>query len=297
MIPWPSLPLTEWQSSCELLHLLSQIVGKIKLQLVPFRNHWWNITFLPSVNGFTTGIIPYKDDCFEMEFDFIDHQIILKTDDGQKDSIELKSGTVHAYYAEIIRKLQNLGIFMKVWPVPVEMETRVPFDKDDVYREYHREEVDKFRKIITKVSLIMEEFRCGFKGKASPVHFFWGAFDMAVTFFSGKSAPEHPGVPNVGRKVMAEAYNAELASFGFWPGMGFGEPAFYSYSYPEPSGYSSFPIKTPEAYYHPVLKEFILPYTQIIRHENTENLIMDFFLNSYKAAEQTGQWSKKLSFF
>jgi hypothetical protein len=291
---WPDLPLEKWQETYELVHLLTQIVGKIKLQFVPFKNHWWNISFLPTVNGFTTGIIPFDKGCFEIDFDFLAHRINIKLDDGRIEFIKLKSETVSTYYDEIIEKLQKLSIPAHIWPVPVEMENRLPFPEDYHYREYNQEYIQKLQKIIVHVTRILENFRTGFSGKASPVHFFWGAFDMAVTLFTGKPAPEHPGVPNVGKKVMIEAYNAELASFGFWPGMGLGEPAFYAYAYPEPEGYKEYKIPVERAYYHPDLHEFILPYSSAIQQDNPQQTVLNFFIGAYKAAKETGHWDEKL---
>lgn len=291
---WPDLPLVKWQETYELIHLVTQIIGKIKLQLVPFKNHWWNISFLPTIYGFTTGIIYYKNRCFEIDFDFLFHKINIKLDDGTIENIELRSDSVSNYYKEIKEKFSNLGIEIEIWPVPVEIEYRLPFNKDNLYRAYHTEYMVSLQKIIVQVTKIMETFRARFTGKASPVHFFWGAFDMAVTFFSGKPAPEHPGVPNVGKKVMVEAYNAELASFGFWPGMGLGEPAFYAYSYPEHPGYNEYQMKVEGAYYHDILREFILPYSTIIHKDNPEQEILNFFISAYRASETSGNWDKNL---
>jgi hypothetical protein len=291
---WPDLPLIEWQETYRLIHLLTQIVGKIKLQFVPFKNHWWNISFLPTVRGLTTGNIPYDGGCFEMHFDFLSHEIITKLGDGRIESVKLRSDTISKYYDELRDKLQKLGIPVKIWPVPVEMDYRVPFNKDNSYREYNPNHIQKLQKILIQVNSILETFRTGFTGKASPVHFFWGAFDMAVTLFSGKSAPVHQGVPNVGKNVMAEAYNAELASFGFWPGMGFGEPAFYAYSYPEPMGYKDFKIEVHGAYYQNELHEFILPYQAIIKRDSPEKDAVNFFIGAYKATKESGNWDGKL---
>ncbi len=291
---WPELPLDKWEKTYDLLHLLTQIVGKIKLQFVAYKNHWWNITFFPTVRGFTTGIIPCGTRCFEMDFDFVDHKINIKIDDGTSDFIELKSGTVAQYYDEITFKLKQLEIAVNIWPVPVEMEYRQPFNTDNIYRPYDPEYAQKLHKIIVQVARIMEIFRSGFTGKASPVHFFWGAFDMAVTFFSGRPAPEHQAVPNVGKKVMVEAYNAELASFGFWPGKGFGEPAFYAYAYPEPNEYKNYKIAPAAAYYHKDMGEYILPYSAMIKENVPGEAVVEFFISAYRAAARSGYWDSGL---
>ena len=291
---WPDLPLSAWEETHDLLHLLTQIVGKIKLQYVPFKNHWWNISFLTSVRGLTTGIIPCGERCFEMDFDMISHQINIRHDDGRTDFVELKSGSVSTYYKTICATLEKAGIDIELWPVPVEMENRTPFDKDDLFRNYDPENVQKFLNILVNITRVMEKFRGCFTGKASPVHFFWGAFDMAVTFFSGMPAPEHPGTPHVGKRVMTEAYNAELASFGFWPGKGLGEPAFYAYVYPEPSGYKDHRIEPAQAYYHNGLGEYILPYREVANSEDPDDMLFRFFSSAYKAAEKYGKWDVKL---
>lgn len=294
---WPELPLNNWTETYDLLHLLSQIIGKIKLQFVPYKNHWWNVALYPSVNGLSSGIIPYKEKCFEIDLDLYSHKIVFRFNNGKTDFIKLQSGTVKSYYKEIKEKLIRMNCEINIWPVPVEMEHRIPFHEDDKQREYDPEYAAKFRQIILSVNRVMENFRTGFTGKASPVHFFWGSFDMALTFFSGRPAPEHSGAPNVGREVMAKAYNAELASFGFWPGKGFGEPAFYAYTYPEPEEYKNYKVKPDEAYYHKDMREFILPYSALKSNEDPDNAILEFFKSSFEAAEITGNWNKELSLY
>jgi hypothetical protein len=294
---WPDLPLDKWEETYELVHLLTQIIGKIKLQFVPFKNHWWNISFLPTVSGFTTGIIPVKGGCIEIDFDFLNHQLNFKRNDGRVEAIPLRQEAISKYYEEIHEILRKLDIETSIWPVPVEIERRTPFLKDHCYREYEREYVEKFHQIIVRTAGIMETFRAGFTGKASPVHFFWGAFDMAVTLFSGRQAPEHQGAPNVGKSVMVKAYNAELASFGFWPGMGLGEPAFYAYTYPEPSGYKDYKMNVKGAGYHGVLREFILPYASVITRKDPAKEVVSFFVDAYQATKKFGNWDTNLCIY
>jgi hypothetical protein len=291
----PDLPLEKWIDTYDMLHLLSQIIGKIKLQFVPYKNHWWNVALYPTVNGFSTGIIPYNKDCFEIDFDLYSHKIIFKFNNGKTDFIELRSGTIKSFYEEIENRLRESGCEIKIWPVPVEMDYRVPFNIDDKYYEYNKEYADKFRQVLLEVTKIMDKFRSGFTGKASPIHFFWGSFDMALTFFSGRSAPEHNGAPNVAKEVMVKAYNSELASFGFWPGKGFGEPAFYSYTYPEPEEYKNYNIKPVEAFYYKEMGDFILPYKSLQKYEDHSQAVLDFFKSCFKAAEESGRWDKNLS--
>jgi len=296
-VNWPGLPLEKWTETYDLLHLLFQIAGKIKLQFTPYKNHWWNISFIPTVTGFTTGIIPYEEKCFEIDFDLHLHKIFFRFSDGKNEFIDLQSGSIKSYYKKIKEKLISLGCMINLWPVPVEMEHRVPFNKDDKHREYSREYSSKFHQIILQASNVMEIFRSGFTGKASPVHFFWGSFDLAVTFFSGRPAPEHSGAPNVSKDVMVKAYNSELASFGFWPGKGFGEPAFYSYSYPEPEKYKDYKIEPQEAYYHRDMGEFVLPYNALKKYDNPGQPVLDFFKSSCKVAEKFGGWDRSLNTF
>ena len=292
---WPELPLEKWIETYDMLHLISQIIGKIKLQFVPFKNHWWNVVLYPSITGLTTGIIPYKEKYFEIDFNLRSHKIIFRFNDGQSDYINLQNGTIKDYYNQIKEKLLDLDCIIDLWPIPVEMEQRIPFNEDNKMRIYNEEYAENFQQIILQASKVMEIFRAGYTGKSSPVHFFWGAFDLAVTFFSGKPAPEHSGAPNVGKDVMVKAYNAELASFGFWPGKGFGEPAFYSYSYPEPDKYKNFKVEPDVAYYNKDLGEFILPYQIVQKLKNPDKAILDFFKSSYRATKTYGDWDSSLS--
>ena len=292
---WPDLPLEKWIGTYDLLHLLFQVAGKIKLQFVPFINHWWNIALHPTVDGLSTGIIPYDEKYLQIDFDFHSHKINFKFNSGKTESIPLQSGSIKSYYHRFKDILINFDCRMKIWPVPVEMEHRTPFDEDEEHRDYDPVYAEKFQQIILQTSKTMEYFRSGFTGKASPIHFFWGSFDLAVTFFSGRPAPRHGGAPNVGKEVMEKAYDSELASFGFWPGKGFGEPAFYAYAYPEPAGYKDHGVKPRDAYYYPEAGEYLLPYGAIRKSAQPEKDLLNFFTSSYKAVEATGKWSKDLS--
>jgi len=260
---WPELPLNQWEETYSTVHLWTQVIGKIKLEFSEFINHWWNVTFFPTTSGLSTGIIPYKNTTFEMEFNFLNHHLVIKMDNGKKELIKLQSGTISEFYEEVKEKLKTLGIKIHIWTVPVEIDDRLPFDKDHRPRVYDPEFAQRYWKALVQVNKVMKLFRSGFTGKASPVQFFWGSLDIAVTFFSGKPAPEHPGAPNIGRKVMVESYNSELASFGFWAGKGIGEAAFYAYAYPEPENYKDFTIEPSAAYYNDTFREFILPYSAV----------------------------------
>jgi len=294
-ITWPELPLEKWIDTYDLLHLLFQVTGKIKLQFVPFKNHWWNIAFYPTICGLSTGIIPYDEKSLQIDFDFHSHRIHFKFSSGKTESIPLQSGSIKSYYNLIKKILINFDCRMDIWPVPVEMEYRTPFYNDEKHRVYDPLHAENFQKIILQTSRVMEVFRGGFTGKASPVHFFWGSFDLAVTFFSGRPAPKHGGAPNISNEVMEKAYNAELASFGFWPGKGFGEPSFYSYNYPEPAGYKDYKVKPGAAFYNAEVGEFLLPYKAIQKSDKPEEEMLLFFISCYKAAEEAGDWSKSLS--
>jgi hypothetical protein len=291
---WPDLPLSEWEETYSTIHLWMQIVGKIKLQLVEFVNHWWNITLSLSASGITTGLIPYHDNFFELEFNFITHQLTIKTSDGRSDYIELRPGTIAGFYFELKEKLSRLGIDVAIWTVPVEIVDRLPFDKDFRKRNYDMVYANTFWRCLLQVGRVMRIFRSGFTGKSSPVHLFWGSLDLAVTFFSGRAAPEHPGVPNVGKQVMVESYNSELASFGFWGGKGVGNAAFYAYAYPLYDKYDQFAIEPADAYYNSAFGDFILPYSSVRNAEYPEDLIIQFFRSAFKAAEELGNWDRSL---
>jgi hypothetical protein len=291
---WPSLPLDEWQETYQALHLWTQIIGKIKLKLTPKVNHWWNIALHLYSNGLTTDLIHYPNGCFQIDFDFVKHIMYIRIENGRTESIELKTRSVADFYKETMSKLKALGIEVKIWTQPVEMEYNVHFDKDNTIREYKAEYVERFWKILLETDSVMKQFRSHFMGKVSPVNFFWGSFDMAITFFSGRTAPEHPGSPNVGKQVMVEAYNRELCSFGFWPGLGLGEPAYYAYAYPEPAGYSDWNIKPEGAYYHKDIKEFIMPYKAVRSSANSSKTLYTFMQSTFDAASTLAKWDESL---
>lgn len=290
---WPDLLLAEWEDTYNSLQLMMQMVGKIKLEYTSPVNHWWNATFYPCSSGLTTGLIPYKNISFEMEFDFASHLLKIKCSDGRKKKISLAPVSIAEFYAELKETMQSLSIDIHIWPVPVEIDDRLPFDQDLRSRKYDPDYVHRFWNCLLQVNKIMNRFRTGFEGKASPVHFFWGSLDLALTFFSGRPAPEHPGGPNVSRKVMIEAYKSELASFGFWGGKGLGEAAFYAYAYPEPAGFKGRKILPPEAYYNETFGEFILPYSAVQKSLNPEQMVFDFYRNTFRLSEELASWETK----
>jgi hypothetical protein len=257
---WPSLPLHKWQDTYETLHLWSQILGKIRLSQMPWINPSWHVPFYVTVRGLTTSLIPYGTRFFEIEFDFSDHRLHMATSEGDRRSFALKPMSVAAFYGKTMRALKALDIEAHIWPMPVEIPDPIqPFPENEVQAAYDPEAVERFWRALLQVHRVFTEFRARFIGKVSPVHFFWGAFDLAVTRFSGRTAPKHPGgAPHCADWVMEEAYSHEVSSAGFWPGAGLGEAAFYAYAYPEPDGFSERAVRPEAAYYHKEIGEFIL---------------------------------------
>lgn len=289
---WPELPFDAWQDTFETLLRWMQIVGKIRLTLTPLCNHWWNVPFYLTVRGLTTSPMPYNTLSFQMDFDFIDHQLLIETMNGSQKSIALYPRSVADFYNEVMSQLKALGINVSIWPVPVEIENRIPFDQDKQHASYDSKYVHRFWQILVQVDRILKEFRSRFRGKVSPVHFFWGAGDLAVTRFSGRQAPEHPGVPNVAKYVMSEAYCEEVSSCGFWPGAGLGVPAFYSYAYPEPDGFKDYKIQPDEAYSNKDIMEFILPYDAVRKSSSPDETLLAFLQSTYEAAANLSNWDR-----
>ncbi len=291
---WPALPLDDWRDSYATLHLYSQIVGKTRLALAPMENHWWQVVLYPTVRGLTTSPMPYGRRAVQVDFDFIDHQLLVRTSNGGSASLELVPRSVAEFYAEYMKLLAGLGVPVRIWPVPVELPEVIPFAEDRDHTSYDPDAVNRFWRVLARSNRVMREFRGRFMGKASPVQFFWGSFDLAATRFSGRPAPPHPGgAPHVGDWVMREAYSRELSSAGFWPGGGaVDEPAFYSYAYPEPPGYADALVEPEGAYYDRTLREFILPYEAVRNAPSPEETLMIFLQSSYEAAANLGKWDR-----
>lgn len=292
---WPSLPLEDWQDSYSTLHLWSQIVGKVRLTQTPWINHSWHVPFYVSARGLTTSAIPYRHETFQIDFDFIDHQLTILSSDGRHERFSLEPMSVADFYEKTMSSLARLGFDVTIYPRPVEIpDPIISFDEDTSLAAYDRESVTRFWRILTQVNRVLTRFRSRFHGKVSPVHFFWGAFDLAVTRFSGRAAPKHPGgMPNCADWVMEEAYSHEVSSAGFWPGAGLGEPAFYAYAYPAPEGFKDYPIKPETAYYHAELGEFILPYDALRTAEDPDSELMDFLQTTYEAAAVLAKWDRE----
>lgn len=289
---WPSLPLGSWLDTYRTLHLWTQIIGKIRLATVPPLNHWWNVALYITPHGLGTDTLWCDQRPFRIEFNFIRHLLRLEAEDGAERHLLLKPQTVADFYTKIMCELESLGITVKIWPVPVEIEERLPFNQNTKDKSYERVQVEAFWKIISKVAHLLDRFRGGFVGKASRVHFFWGSFDLAVTRFSGRRAPRHPGAANVAAFVTEQAYSHEVSSCGFWPGEGLGEPAFYSYAYPEPPGFANYKIKPEAAYYSTQFKEFLLPYEAVRTSAAPEETLMDFFQSTYEAEANLAHWDR-----
>jgi hypothetical protein len=289
---WPDLPLKAWEDTYATLHLWTQIIGKIRLKLAPITNHWWNVTFYVTSSGLTTSPIPYGSHIFQIDFDFLIHQMCIKTDIGDTRTIALKPRSVADFYAETMSALTSLGINVSIWTTPVEIPDRTPFEQDHTHAAYDPEYAHRFWRVLVQTDRVFKSFRCSCVGKVSPVHFFWGAFDIAVTRFSGRRAPEHPGGPNVARYVMLEAYSHEVSSCGFWPGAGLGMPAYYAYAYPEPEGFKDYPVQPKAAFYHKDIREFILPYDEVRLADDPDRELLAFLQSTYEAAAETGGWDR-----
>ena len=291
---WPDLPLAAWADTCETLHRWTQVAGKVRIKSTPLVNHWWNATFHLNSRGLVAPANVYQGRSFDIVFDFVDHLVRIATGDGRVESFALVPMSVADFYAEFMRRLRRLDIDVHIWTMPSEIENAVPFEQDHAHAQYDPEFVSRFRLAIGQSTRVMDEFRARFIGKGSPVHFFWGSFDLAVTRFSGRTAPPPQSVtPHVARWVMAEAYSHEVSSCGFWPGNGgFGQAAFYVYAYPEPEGYGDTRLRTAEASYNKEVGQFILPYEAVRQSDNPDALLLGFLQETYEAAANLAKWDR-----
>jgi hypothetical protein len=286
---WPSLPLAQWDKTKDTLHMWSQVVGKVRLASAPLVNHWWNVVLYVSARGLTTSAMPHGKRVFEIEFDFIDHRLVIRTGEGQTRSIPLYARSVADFYAEVMKTLEELDLSVRIWSMPVEVSDPIPFEKDVQHASYDAEAVGRFWRILVNTQHVFEEFRSRFIGKSSPVHFFWGSFDLAVTRFSGRRAPERPGADPITR----EAYSHEVISHGFWPGGGtLLEPAFYAYASPAPAGLSEAKIRPDNAGYLKEMSEFILRYDHVRAAESPEADLMEFLESTYEAGADLAKWDR-----
>ncbi|MFG1811668.1 DUF5996 family protein [Streptomyces sp. NPDC049040] len=289
---WPRAPLDEWSATRETLHMWTQIVGKIRMAQAPMLNHWWQVPLYVSVRGLTTSAVPYDGGIFEIEFDFGDHQLHIRSSDGRERRVALEPKSVADFYQETLAALESLGIDVALWPTPVEVEPVTPFPEDTAHASYQPGHAHRFWEQLTCAQRVLTDFRSRFIGKVSPVHFFWGAMDLAVTRFSGRPAPPHPGgAPNLADRVMVEAYSHEVSSCGFWPG-GSAEGSFYSYAYPEPEGYARHPVRPAAAAYSAEAGEFLLPYEAVRTADDPDRALTDFLQSTYEAAAEAARWDR-----
>lgn len=291
---WPSLPFDAWKDTCATLHMWTQIVGKVRLAQAPMVNHWWQVALYVTCRGLTTSPIPYGARTFQIDFDFVAHRLSIGTSEGDSESFSLAPRPVAEFYQEVMDRMQSLGLEVRFWTMPVEVADAIPFEQDRQHASYDPEYANRFWRTLLQAHRVFEEFRARFLGKVSPVHFFWGSFDLAVTRFSGRSAPPHPGTaPHVSNAVMREAYSHEVSSAGFWPGNGgFGRPAFYAYAYPQPPGFAEAPVRPAAAFFSRELGEFVLPYDDVRQADSPDDALLEFLQSTYEAAADLGRWDR-----
>ena len=291
---WPSLPLEAWRETYATLHLWTQIVGKIRLAQSPWVNHSWHVTLYVTARGLTTSPIPYASRAFQIDFDFLDHQLTLQSSDGRSARFALGPQSVATFYRRLMEEMEKIDVHVKIHGKPNEVSEAIRFDEDDRLRAYDAEYANRFWRVLMQADRVFKDFRARFIGKCSPVHFFWGAPDLAVTRFSGRTAPPHPGgVPNLPDWVAREAYSHEVSSCGFWPGGGpISYAAFYSYAYPEPAGFPEARVKPDEAFYSVDLREFILPYDVVRQSKSPDDALLDFLQTTYEAAADLAKWDR-----
>jgi Family of unknown function (DUF5996) len=292
---WPRLPLPEWQETYATLHRWTQIVGKTRLALAPRQNHWWHVALYLSARGLQTSPVPYRERCFETEFDFLDHRLVTRTSDGATGVVPLVPQSVETFHREYMAMLRKLDIVPRIWPVPVELADATPFAEDRVHASYDPDAAQRCWRILAQADRVLKRFRGRFIGKCSPSHFWWGAFDLACTRFSGRPAPTHPGgLPNLPDRVTREAYSHECISAGWWPGSAgvVEEPAFYAYAYPEPVGCAETPVRPAAARYDGALHEWVLPYEAVRTAPDPDAALLEFLQSTYEAAANLGGWDR-----
>jgi len=287
--PWPRLSLAEWADTCDTLHMWTQIVGKVRLALAPYANHWWHVPLYVNARGLTTSAMPWAQGHVEIAFDFVDHQLRLDTSDGRRRTIDLTPQSVAVFYRRVMAALADLGISVRIWPMPVEVPSPIRFDQDDVHASYDAASVQRWWQALARADAVFNEFRGRFIGKASPVHFFWGSFDLAVTRFSGRRAPEREGADPVTR----EAYSHEVISAGFWPGApGVVDAAFYAYVAPEPEGFKAARVGPAAAFYSRDFNEFLLSYEAVRASASPRDALLEFLQTTYEAGASLAGWNR-----
>lgn len=294
-IQWPVLDYNSWKDTLATVHLWTQIIGKIRLRKMPWLNHSWHVTLYVNPYGLGTGSIPYENGIFQIDFDFIHHELVIVTSNGKRETVALRPRTVASFYNEVFEKLKVLDIDVTIYTVPCELEGVIPFEKDEIHQSYDPKKMEDYWLALVKINNIFTRFRARFTGKCSPVHFFWGAFDLAVTRFSGRDAPQHQGeAPNMPADVMKEAYSKEVSSCGFWPGNDqYPHAAFYAYCYPATPAFGEQPVKPAGAFYSKEMGEFLMPYEVAMQADDPEEAILAFLQTTYEAAAITGNWNRK----
>ena len=286
---WPDLPLETWRDTYPTLHMWSQIVGKICLALTPKTNHYWNVTLQVTPHGLTTPLLPYGDRAFTITFDFVAHQLVIQGSDGATETLSLEPRTVADFYQLLMSTLHRMNIDVRIWTMPVEIPNPIRFESDVTHRSYDPKAANALWRILVSIKPVFERFRAGFIGKCSPVHFFWGSFDLAVTRFSGRRAPERPGADPITR----ESYSHEVISHGFWPGSGPApEPMFYAYAAPEPAGFKNAAVQPAAAFYSTDFSEFLLPYESVRTAKSPEDNLTAFLASTYSAGADLGKWNR-----
>jgi hypothetical protein len=284
--------VADWEATRDTLQLWTQVVGKIRMANTALVNHWWNVPLYVTARGLSTGLIPHGDRSFQIDFDFVDHRLDIEVTDGAASSLRLQPMSVARFHREVMGRLDELGLSTSIWTTPVEIPGAIPFELDEQHAAYDAEAVHRFWLALVQMDRVFRMFRSRFVGKVSPVHLFWGGLDLAVTRFSGRTAPPHPGgAPNCGPQVMWEAYSHEVSSAGYWPGPD-GEGVFYSYAYPEPPGYRSTPVRPSDARFDEGLSEFILPYTVVRVAADPDGVLLEFLQSTYEAAAVSADWDR-----
>jgi hypothetical protein len=289
---WPALPQAAWSDTCATLQLWMQMVGKVRLALTPAINHCWNVTLYPTVRGLTTGIMPHENLMVQIDFDFLEHILVVQTSEGARRTVLLKPMTVAAFYQQLMGALDSLGAPVRIWKMPCEVAEPIAFDADHVHQAYDAEFAQRFWRVLLQATRVFTVFRARFMGKVSLVHLFWGAMDLACTRFSGRTAPEHPSMAGLPDRVTRDAYSHEVSSCGFWPGAPGVEPFFYSYAYPEPPGYREYAIAPPGASFNAAFGEFVLPYEEMRQSADPDGALLAFLQTTYEAAANCAGWDR-----
>jgi hypothetical protein len=290
---WPSLPSAAWDDTRATLHMWTQIIGKIRLAQAPMTNHWWQVPLYVTSRGLTTSPVPFGSRIFQIDLDFIEQGLQISVDDGAREGFALRPQSVADFHAELMARMRSLALDVRIWTMPCEIERPIRFEDDRQHATYDPEFVSRFWRVLVQADRVLTAFRARFLGKVSPVHFFWGSFDLAVTRFSGRRAPVHPGAPNAADKVTREAYSHEVSSAGFCPGpAGLSEPVFYAYAYPEPAGFAQAAVAPAAASYDSTFGEFLLPYEAVRQTAAPDDLLLQFLQSTYDAAANLGRWDR-----